>query len=122
MSTRSPACDADLGEVRRIDEHDAALAVDAAIAVVEAVDRGVILVVRTEGLQHEQPLLAARPLVLRLIGQRDRSKNVALRDGVCQTRCSTRVVQTEAARLAHALVVIVEAGNGARRCRSRMRS
>ena len=46
--------EAELGHVGRVHEHDAALAVDAAVAIVEAVDRRVVLIVAADR-HHPQP-------------------------------------------------------------------
>ncbi len=49
-------------DVGGVDEHHPAAALDAAVAVVEAVDRGVVLVVAAQGLQHQPALRHRHPL------------------------------------------------------------
>jgi hypothetical protein len=48
--------EAERADVVGVDEHDSAALLDAAVAVVEAVDRGVELVVTAHGLQQQVPL------------------------------------------------------------------
>ena len=50
---RIPVRESQAGKVIRVDEHHPPAAPDAAVAVVHAVDRGVVLVVRANGLQQQ---------------------------------------------------------------------
>ena len=71
MSTSSPAPKPDAVEIRACDEHHAAVAAHAAVAIVQAVDRGVVLVVRA----HRHQLERARP------GSPRHRRSSGMRDG-----------------------------------------
>ena len=58
------------GDVIGMHKDHVAFAVNAAIAVIHAVDGGVVLIVRAEGLQHKSPVFATQVLPFGLLGQR----------------------------------------------------
>ena len=92
-------------DVGGVDEHHAPAALDAAVAVVEAVDGGVVLVVAAQRLQHQPALRDGHPL------QRvDREVGFACAGGEF-ARVARRVRQLEAVGLADLAVVVVAAGH-----------
>ncbi|MBB3704251.1 hypothetical protein FHS67_000554 [Aminobacter aminovorans] len=101
-------------KVVRMDEDHLPLAIDAAVAVVEAVDGGVVL--RTEGLQREASTALAGALMHRLLRQRPGGEGrlAGLRVPFPMRR---GIAQMEAARLAQPPVVAdpVEPGGRGRR-------
>ena len=93
-----------------MDEQHFALAVNAAIAVIQTIDGGVVLIVRAQRLQGKRRLLVAQ---LREQGGRQRGGaefRLAARRGEAQFGGS--IAQVETAGLVAAPVKILEAGNG----------
>ena len=91
---------AERGDVGGVDENHPAAALHAAVAVVEAVDRGVVLVVAAQGLQHQPPPRYRHPL------QRiDREVGLA-GAGVELPGIAWRMRQLEAVRLPDPAVVV----------------
>ncbi len=97
-----------IGHIFRIHENHTPFAVHPAIAIVHAVDRGVVLVMRAERLQDEQAATIARALKLRLFRQ-CAAEELRLASGRVPLTLARGISQIEAARLAHARVVVFEA-------------
>src|SRR3546814_5730726 len=90
-------------------EQHAALAEHAAVAVVQAVDRGVVLVVRAHGCQREYRLLARRAgAVHGQVGRDGMGDEGGAAAGGVPASFAGSVRQAEAAGHAHAGVEVVE--------------
>src|SRR5690606_34749801 len=103
-----PVGEPELGEVDAVHEDHVAALLDAAVPVVEAVDRRVELVVRTQRLQDEPPRRTLE--VLEFVDGDDRLAD----RGVEAPLVARSVRQHEAALLADVLVVALESGHDAR--------
>ncbi len=111
-STRSPAAQPCGRDVVRVKQHDAAVAGDAAIAIVRAVDRRVELVVAADRRQSE-----AAPARARAVGSGNVRERARCRGRVEVPRAAPRSAARKPPGCAHAAVEVLEAGHDPRDAR-----